>query len=191
MVKKQTPILSKPCKLCKSTFHTQTFCPDKPKKPLQRTAIKRVVKPMVVKKKAVVKPKTKHLSRKKVVKQLDAAYSQYIRLKDARMLNGKLKATCVTCLSTKYWREQQNGHFFTRGRYSTRWNDINCHVQCPACNIFLKGNYIPYTLYMIDRYGRETVDRLEKLSKTPTKIPTIELVELTKSYQQKVKAILG
>ncbi|MFK5282642.1 recombination protein NinG, partial [Lacticaseibacillus paracasei] len=77
----------------------------------------------------------------------------------------------------------QNGHFYSRGRYPTRWHDDNCHPQCVGCNIFLKGNYINYTKYMIDTYGREYVDELEVLSKSTIKISTAELQEMIDKYQ--------
>ena len=124
-------------------------------------------------------------SRGVLIKELDKAYSQYIRVKDA--VGGD--ATCVTCGVTKPWKELQNGHFYTRGRYATRWDDANCHVQCYRCNVVLKGNYITYTKYMINRYGMEFVDELERKSLTSVKIPTPQLRELIVHYRQQVKAI--
>lgn len=126
--------------------------------------------------------KPKKLSRGQIVKKLDSAYSQYIRVKDA--VGGD--ATCVTCGVTKHWKELQNGHFYTRGRYATRWDDDNCHVQCMRCNVMLKGNYIAYTKYMINRYGMDFVDELEIKSLTTYKISTVELVEKIELYKQKV-----
>jgi hypothetical protein len=125
----------------------------------------------------------KKITRGAVVKKLDAAFSQYIRIKDARMGD----ATCVTCGVTKPWKELQNGHFYTRGRYPTRWDETNCHVQCMRCNVMLKGNYIPYTKYMIDRYGREYVDELERISLSTVKYPTPTLMEMLEHYKQEVQ----
>ncbi len=39
---------SKPCSLCGSPYHTQTFCRMKPHKPLKRSDIKRSQKPLAV-----------------------------------------------------------------------------------------------------------------------------------------------
>lgn len=165
-------IKSNPCKECGSVFHTKMY--HKPRKPIQRTAIKRTVKP-VKKKKAP--------TRGQLVKKLDAAFSQYIRSKDAR--DGV--AECVTCHTVADWKTLQNGHFYTRGRYATRWDEMNCHVQCYRCNVALKGNYIEYTKYMIDRYGREAVDELDAKSRTTVKVTTQEIKELTELYKNKVK----
>ena len=41
-----------------------------------------------------------------------------------------------------------------------RFDDANCHTQDAKCNVMLNGNYQKYTLYMIDRYGREKIDEM-------------------------------
>lgn len=174
---------NKTCSICQELGHSKFYCKKKPITPIKRTAIK--LKAPV--KKKIAKPKVKRVSRSQLVKKLDSVFSQYIRLKDA---TDSLEAQCVTCLISKPWKELQNGHFYTRGRYPTRWDEANCHVQCVACNVFLKGNYIKYTTYMIDRYGREAIDNLERKSLTTTKIPTPELEEKILYYTTKVKELL-
>lgn len=64
---------------------------------------------------------------------------------------------------------------------------MNCHIQDSACNIFLKGNYIHYTLFMIDKYGRDAVDKLEKKSKQTVKISTNQLKEMIDFYRGKLE----
>jgi len=132
----------------------------------------------------------KKQSRSKIVKKLDAIFSQYIRLKNSVLVGGDLLAMCVTCKEVKPWKEQQNGHFITRGRYPTRWDETNCHVQDYRCNVALKGNYIEYTKYMIDEYGREYVDELEIKSRRTAKFSTVELLEMINDYEEKVKSLL-
>lgn len=127
----------------------------------------------------------KKMSRKQAIKKLDSVFSQYIRLKDS--LGGD--ATCVTCGITKPWKDLQNGHFYTRGRFPTRWDEDNCHVQCYRCNVLLKGNYINYTKYMIDRYGREYVDHLEARSLATTKLATPVLMERIEFYADIVRQL--
>lgn len=153
------------CNNCDSDKHYTSFCrakkPAKAKKP-----VKKIKKP----------------TRSQIVKKLDTVFSQYIRQSAAE--NGI--ATCVTCGAQEHWNKLQNGHFYSRGRYPTRWHEQNCNVQCVACNVFLKGNYIAYTKFMIDSYGREFVDELELLSKTTAKISTPELLEKIKYYKSKL-----
>ena len=77
----------------------------------------------------------KKLTRSKIVKKLDAVFSQYIRQKNA--INEI--ATCFTCGKQDHWKKLQNGHFQSRRFYSTRWNEQNCQVQCSGCNVFKYG----------------------------------------------------
>jgi len=164
---------NKTCPHCKTVGHSGFYCksPLKPRKPLKRAAIKKTVAKAPVKKKAK--------KRSYYVKKLDSVFSQYIR--QSKSVDGI--GTCVTCGTPKPWKEMQNGHFYSRGRYGTRWDETNCHIQDAACNVFLKGNYINYTRYMIDKYGREYVDELEIKSKLSTKITTVELQEMINHYQ--------
>ena len=174
-------IKSKPCKECGSIYHTAMF--HKPKKPLKRSPLKKTaVKP---KKKAVKRV----VSRSQLVKNLDSVFSQYIRLRDARELNGEWQAMCVTSGEWKHWKNQQAGHFFTRGRYATRWDETNVHVQSYRDNVLLKGNYIVYTRWMIDKYGREYVDELERKSLTQAKFSRADLEEKIEEYKRKVKEL--
>lgn len=202
------------CSECGSFAHTKMY--HKPKKPLKRTAIK--PKPLKYRyvvtgfsptagikmsnepltgeyvtikfKKKPTNKRTKRVeSRSQLVKKLDSIFSQYIRLKDAEWRDGELQAMCVTSGEWKPWKQQQNGHFYSRGRYPTRWDEMNCHVQSYRSNVLFKGDYINYTRYMIDRYGREAVDELERKSLSGTKIPTPVLREMIEEYKIKVKEL--
>jgi hypothetical protein len=166
---------NKICGICGTLGHSQFYCPSKPKKPISK----------VSKKQKLVKPKVKRVTRSQLVKKLDTVFSQYIRQRDS--IDGM--ATCVTCGDTRPWEYQQNGHFYTRGRYPTRWDEANCNIQCVRCNVFLKGNYINYTMYMIDKYGREFVDNLETKSKSNIKITTVELQEMIDYYKNITKML--
>lgn len=175
------------CKECGSMTHTLIY---HNRRPIKRTRIdtsKYEVKNIYIDKKGIIragkKPKVKRVSRSQLVKKLDSIFSQYIRQKESVDGMGR----CVTCGDTKPWQQQQNGHFYTRGRYPTRWDEDNCHIQCVACNVFKKGNYIAYTMYMIDRYGREYVDNLEIKSKSTAKITSVELQEMIEKYKSMTK----
>lgn len=154
------------CSKCKRSGHYAAFCTYKP-----------TTKPRVVRK-AVRKATKPRRTRGQLVSDLDSIFSQYIRLREA--VDGL--ATCVTCGDTRFWRLQQNGHYFTRGRYSTRWDEANCHVQCKRCNIFLHGNYITYTFYMLETYGKPFIDELEKRSLTLRRYTHDDLREMTVYY---------
>lgn len=152
-----------------------------PRKPIKRPAGASKVK-------KVKTPKKRVISRGQLVKRLDSVYSQYIRLKNA---DSEGYCICVTSGKRIHWKEIQNGHFYSRKYYATRWDDDNCHPQSVGDNIFLRGNYINYTRYMIDRYGREFVDELEVKAKSSVKISTPELREKIEYYRGKVAELLA
>ena len=130
-----------------------------------------------------MKKKKKAVSRSQLVKRLDSVFSQYMRLKDADS-NGMVE--CYTCGAVRHWKEQQAGHFYTRGRHATRWDESNIRVQDYACNIARSGNYIVFTKKMIAEMGMEAVDELEYKSLNGAKISTPELREKIAYYKGKV-----
>ena len=63
------------------------------------------------------------LTRRKIVKKLDAIFSQYIRLKDADH-NGNV--TCFTCGKVEHYKKgMQCGHFQSRKHLATRFDEEN------------------------------------------------------------------
>ncbi|NCU40899.1 recombinase [Candidatus Saccharibacteria bacterium] len=128
----------------------------------------------------------KQPTRSQLVKKLDKVFSQYIRLSESDE-NGY--GNCITCGTNLFWKQAQACHFYTRGRYPTRWDEDNVHYGCFRCNVLLKGNYINYTRYMLDSYSREFVDELEIKSQNGTKIPSSELKEKIEYYTEEVKKL--
>lgn len=151
-------------------------------KPLQATKAKKTHKLSTKAKKPAKKP----IKRSKVVKDLDAIFSQYIRLKYA---NEYGEVECYTCGAKMNWKEAQNGHFYSRARYTTRWDEANCRVQDYRCNVALSGNYIVYTRNMLAEIGTEALDLLESRSKAIEKIPTSALIEKIDYYKTEVARI--
>ena len=126
---------------------------------------------------------SKKPSRSKVVKKLDAIFSQYIRLKDADHLGN---AICFTCKKTDHWKKLQNGHFQSRKHYSTRWQEKNCQVQCPKCNVFNYGEQFLFSKYLDEKYGNGTAEELHIRSKETVKYSTDELEDMIKHYKNLV-----
>mgnify|MGYP003665460414 CR=1 FL=1 len=100
----------------------------------------------------------KKLSRTKLIKKLDTVFSQYIRQRDAE----NEIATCFTCGKKAHWKKLQNGHFQSRRFYATRWDEMNCQVQCAGCNVFKYGEQfvcIP-RLVRLQSYLHQTLKNL-------------------------------
>jgi len=174
------------CKQCGGPHYASMYHkkPSKKKRPI----VKEIK--VKVKKKAQFldgSKKSKRPSRKKLVDKLDSVFSQFVRLSNA---DSEGNVRCYTCDANMHWKEAQNGHFYTRGRYATRWDINNCRVQDYRCNIILKGNYIVYTRRMIAEIGEHGVDELERLSKTTVKIPTHQLQDMIEDYSHRVEMLL-
>lgn len=128
-----------------------------------------------------VKSKTKG----KLVRELDAVYSRYIRAKYSQ--DGRV--SCVSCGKSDEIKNMQNGHYVSRSHHATRWLDKNCHPQCYRCNVALHGNYANYTKFIVDTYGIEVIDELIVLSRTIPKYTKQDLLELTKKYTELIKGL--
>lgn len=210
-----------PCKLCQSTFHTKSCCPEnseavaKSKATKERMAEKArerfakggivkgnklvteggidcVYPASILKPSKSVKPakgkstKKKAESRSQIVKKLDTVFSQYVRLSQS---DSDGFGECITCGVRLFWKEAQACHFYTRGRYPTRWDEDNVKFGCYRCNVLLKGNYINYTKYMLDSYSREFIDELEYKSLNGEKTSTPDLREKIAYYKTEVEKL--
>jgi hypothetical protein len=120
---------------------------------------------------------------KQLKKKLDAVFSQWIRLKDS---TSDGLAVCVSCHAVKSWKEQQCGHYVSRTYLATRWDERNSAVQCMPCNVWKRGNYPAYTLYMLRKYGQEVIEELEALRHKPFKVTAADLEEKIEYFNRKV-----
>lgn len=110
-------------------------------------------------------------------------FHKYIRNRD----RGK------PCISCGRHNRLQAGHFYSAGQNpSIRFNEDNVHGQCLQCNYFKHGSLINYTHNIIDRIGKERVDKLKfqvdlaKRSKFKwDKFYLIEIIEKYKALNKK------
>jgi len=115
-------------------------------------------------------------------KKTKETFNKYIRLRYADE-NGMV--TCVTCGVKIHYKDANAGHYM----HSLHFREDNQHNQCRRCNLFLSGNLANYTLFMIDKYGREKVDELILEKMKPHKYGIGELREIREKYTQKVKGL--
>lgn len=90
--------------------------------------------------------------------------------------------TCVTCGHIgKYNDGFDGGHFIAKGNCSYWMLDPrNIHPQCKGCNGFKMQHgsaQVQYTLWMIDKYGREFVDHMKEKQRTVIKRSTADYDE--------------
>lgn len=121
----------------------------------------------------------KKTKRKKLVDKLDKVFSIYIRRRYA--VNDV--AECFTCGKKDHWKKLQNGHFQSRKHYSTRWDEINCQVQCAGCNVFKYGEQYVFGNRLDSKYGAGTSERLHQKAKQIIKLSNFEIEEMILRYK--------
>lgn len=125
--------------------------------------------------------KEKKISRSTLIKNLDTQFSIYIRNRNA--VNGI--AECFTCGKQDEVKKLQCGHFQSRKHYSTRWDEINCQVQCYACNVMRYGEQYKFGLFLNAKYSTDTAVLLMLKSKETLKLKDFEIIEKTNYYKEK------
>ena len=121
----------------------------------------------------------KKLTRTKLVKKLDTIFSQYIRRKNAV----DEISTCFTCGKQDHWKKLQNGHFQSRRHYSTRWDEVNCQVQCSGCNVFKYGEQFLFGQNLNNKFGEGTARRLHIKAQQTIKLADFELEDMIINYK--------
>lgn len=125
----------------------------------------------------------KKLSRSKLIKKLDKVFSLYIRLRYAK----NEIAQCFTCGKKDHYKRLQCGHFQSRKHYSTRWDEINCQVQCAGCNVFRYGEQFVFGKNLDMEFGKGCSESLFYKAKETVKYSTSDLNELITKYTLLIK----
>ena len=127
------------------------------------------------------------MKRSTLIKKLDKVFSQYIRTKDA---DHRGKVSCYTCGVVKHWKNMDAGHFQSRGKYMTRWEEKNVKPQCKRCNGFRSGEQYLFGLNLDAEYGKGTADDLVYESNQTARFTNDYLLEKIEYYQNKVNKVL-
>ena len=100
----------------------------------------------------------------------DKIFSIYIRRKYA---NFQGYVSCYTCGKTAQWEGEgmQCGHYVSRARMNTRYDEANARVQCYGCNVGRGGNYPEYSVRLVRECG---VEILEELTEKGDKIVKLD-----------------
>jgi len=125
----------------------------------------------------------KKLSRSKLIKKLDKIFSIYIRTRYAK----NNIAQCFTCGKKDDYKRLQCGHFQSRRFYSTRWNELNCQVQCAGCNVFKYGEQFIFSKNLDLKYGIGTAENLYTEAHKIVKYSTSDIQDLITNYEMLIK----
>ncbi|CAG4889414.1 recombination protein NinG [Paraburkholderia gardini] len=115
------------------------------------------------------------------LKELQAAFNQWIRLRDAAL-------PCISCGRPASWKGQWDaGHYLSRGSSpAIRFDPANVHKQCLPCNRHQSGFLVAYRVNLVKKIGLAEVERLEGPHE-PLKLTIPEIVELKAHYRAKVR----
>jgi hypothetical protein len=110
------------------------------------------------------------------------AFNGYIRERD----KGK---PCVSCLNPKP-KKFNAGHFYSSGGHKAlTFDEINVHGQCEYCNSFLSGNLHEYRKNILLRITSDELERLDAEAHNTAKYTVQELIEIAKTYKQKLNEL--
>ena len=109
------------------------------------------------------KGKSAMTERQSAMKAADKWFSEWIRLRDSDE-NGM--AFCVTSRKRirKHWRDLDCGHYISRAKMATRYNERNAHAQSGSANRFQGGHFIEHGIAIERLHGAGTRAELERLA---------------------------
>ena len=113
-------------------------------------------------------------------------FSEWVRRKDA---DEGGTVYCVTCRTPIFWKEAHAGHFVPGRTNSVLFHPDITNPQCPVCNLWRGGNYQAYTLYMLDKYGRERVEEFLALRRQVVKLTRTDFEEIIETYKAKLEKL--
>lgn len=132
---------------------------------------------------------------KKLRKITDDIFSQYVRLKDAKLTNNVLINKCFTCgrierVKARPPRGLECGHWQTRNKKKIRWNEDNCRPQCNYCNNVKKGEQSEFERRLRKEIGDNRVENIYN-NKNLVINERLECLRVITSYKEEVIKILN
>jgi hypothetical protein len=103
------------------------------------------------------------------------------------------QCACVTCGKVGPWKgdyigggEIETGHFEPSRANSIIFEESNAHPQCKHCNQHRGGNLSAYRIWMEHVYGKDEVDRLERLKNVVVQFNHEQLVDMRVAFQARL-----
>lgn len=117
-------------------------------------------------------------------KRAQKYFNRYIRERDIKYHGG----VCIACGEIR--KHNDAGHFYSVGSHpELRYNELNCHLECVACNQHKGGNLLLYAENLPKRIGQDKFEELQSLRNKPKQYTIPEIKELIEIYKQKIKEL--
>ncbi len=130
--------------------------------------------------------KSKKTDRQKAKAAAWKAFSEFIRLRDSDEF-GRLQ--CVTCPRSGPWRSMDAGHFITRAKESTLFDERNVHGQCKGCNRFQGGKFLEHERAIERIHGPGTAQALKDKAGRVCKRTVDDYQFIADTYKARVERI--
>ncbi len=132
--------------------------------------------------------------------KLDRLVSKYVRKRDTIptsrevddegfILPSNRYGKCITCGKKISYVDGHCGHYISRSYLSTRFDDRNMALQCPSCNIFHYGKPKEFRKALVEKYGEEVVEELERLKNTTLKLSVCDIKDMEQIMREKIKQL--
>ena len=95
--------------------------------------------------------------------KIDKVFHEYIRRRDSDNNTGY--CNCITCQKRIHFTESDAGHFISRGKLSTRYDERNVYSQCRKCNRFEYGRQYEYSLALGEQLSEELLIKSREICK--------------------------
>jgi hypothetical protein len=122
----------------------------------------------------------------KLRKEADKYFSLAIRYRDCELKDGQWIGNCITCERPVSLKKGHCGHFMSRRHPATRWDEMNCALQCASCNMFGAGEQYKFAVALDLLYGLGTAKQLQKKSQEDFKVTRQFLEEVINDAKAEV-----
>lgn len=114
-------------------------------------------------------------------KELQTIFNKWVRLMDEGQ-------PCISC-QRHHTGQYHAGHYRSVGSApELRYEPLNVHRQCSACNNHLSGNLIQYRVNLIKKIGLEKVEWLEGKHE-PKHYKISDIVEMKATYRSFIRKL--
>jgi hypothetical protein len=116
------------------------------------------------------------------------AFARWVRNRGAKGAYNQ----CITCDRTYATSGRgviQAGHFVPGRNNSILFDERNCFPQCYGCNVKKKGNMVRYYKWMLEHYGQEVIDELERASHQTVVFSVSDYLEIEQKYKDKLNQL--
>ena len=118
-----------------------------------------------------------------------STYKKYAWTAFANFIKARDKYQCITCGKVAKGWDMNAGHWLP-GRWNSLLFEETCvHAQCQECNQTLGGNSPAYYEFMLQKYGKEEMQRLRKIWRQTVVYSKQDYKDIELKYKQRLKEL--